>query len=117
MLHTPREVIRCLVTYTDWWQPATTSILQVGASRRDNAASDGFRAGVLDTLDERAELARRTQQLEDRERRLLFLWYVRELPVRDIARAVGVSRRHCFRLRAETIRNIIRLGDPQEVAG
>lgn len=70
-----------------------------------------MRAGVLDTLDERTELRTRVDRLEDRERTLLFLWYVTELPVGEIARTVGVSRRHCFRLRSRAIDKIVEMGE------
>lgn len=112
MLDSPREVVRCLVTYADWWQPATSSVLQVGAARRRGDLSDGMRAGVLNTLDERSELSRRVWRLKDRERTLLFFWYVTERPIQEIARAVGVSRRHCFRVRNKAIRKIVEMGDP-----
>lgn len=114
MLSSPRDVVRCLVTYVDWWQPATSSILQVGAARRGGDRSDGMRAGVIDTLDERSELRRRVDRLEERERKLLFLWYVTETPVVEIAREVGVSRRHCFRLRSRTIAKIVEMGRPAQ---
>jgi DNA-directed RNA polymerase specialized sigma subunit len=105
------RVIRCLVTYTDWWQPPTGSLIQVGAARRTGDHHDGFNEGLIETLDERAELCRRVWRLDQRDRHILFLWYVHQLPVEDIARAVGVSRRHCFRRRAKAIQAIV---DPQE---
>lgn len=105
------EVIRGLITYTDWWQPYTAYLIPVGAARRASTPTDGIRPGLLDTLDERAELCRRMRFVGDRQRLVLFLWYVQQLPVEDIARAVGVSRRHCFRLRASAVRKIVELGD------
>ena len=36
VLDTPDAVIRALLTYTDWWQPITTSVMQVGALRRSS---------------------------------------------------------------------------------
>jgi DNA-directed RNA polymerase specialized sigma subunit len=117
VLASSRDVVRCLITYSDWWQPATTSILQVGAARRAADRTDGMRAGVLETLDERTELRRRVDRLEDRERRLLFLWYVTELPVGEIARAVGLSRRHCFRVRSKALHKIVEMGDPHAAQG
>jgi DNA-directed RNA polymerase specialized sigma subunit len=107
-----RQVIRCLLTYTDWWQVPTASILQV-AARRGDESRDGFRSGLLESLDERAELCRRVWLLEERDRRVLFLWYVQQLPVEEIARSVGISRRHCFRRRAKAVRAIV---DPQDEA-
>ena len=76
------DVIRALVRFTDWWQPQTGSILQVAGARRAAGFGDGIADGLLDTLDERAELAYRVRErLDDTDRTLLYLWYVRELPV------------------------------------
>lgn len=107
MLSDPREVIRSLITYSDWWQPLTSSIIQVGAARRSNEISSGFRAGLVETLDERAELCRRMAYLEEVDKRLLFLWYVKQLTAVEIARELGLSRRQCFRRRSQAIQSII----------
>lgn len=116
MFRSPDHVVHCLVTYTDWWQPVTTSLLQAPAARRLPENLDGFRPGLLDTLEEREELRRRVTRLDERERKLLFLWYVALLSVEEIARAVGVSRRHCFRLRASAVRAIVDVDPTEEVA-
>jgi hypothetical protein len=105
VLDTHDAVVRALITYTDWWQPSTASIMQVG--RRHGIGHDGIRPGLLDTLDLRAELCRRMQLVGDRDRELLYLWYVRQDPVEDIARALRVSRRQCFRRRSAAIRTIV----------
>ena len=102
MLETRESVIRALITYTDWWQPATASVFRV--ARRDGQAGDGIPPGLLDTLDERTELCRRMRPLADRDRELLYLWYLRQLPVDDIAQTLHISRRQCFRRRASAIR-------------
>ena len=111
MLDSPDRVILALLTYTDWWQPSTTSVLQVGGARRSLEFGDGLRAGLLETLDVRTELRRRVSQLEDDDRELLFLWYVVQLEAQDIAKGLGISRRHCFRRRARAIRRIVELGE------
>ncbi|HEY7400025.1 MAG TPA: hypothetical protein VH989_03900 [Actinomycetota bacterium] len=117
VLQTHESVIRALVTYTDWWQPSSSSVLQVGGARRSgNEHSDGLRSGLLDTLDERTELCRRVQTLEPRDRSLLFLWYVRQLPVDEIASEVRISRRQCFRRRSAAVHAIVALGEPVEAA-
>jgi hypothetical protein len=102
VLRTPDAIIRALVTYTDWWQPITGSVVRTG--RRDGFATDGIHPGLLDSLDVRGELCRRMQWIEDRDRELLYLWYVRQLEARDIARQLRISRRQCFRRRAAAIR-------------
>jgi DNA-directed RNA polymerase specialized sigma24 family protein len=113
-LQTPEHVIRCLVTYTDWWQPDTTSVLQVAASRSQN--HEGFRPGLIDTLDERAEICRRMDHLKDVDRHLLFLWYVEQRPTEEIARSLGISRRQCFRRKSRAIRTLVHLGEPERAA-
>jgi ECF sigma factor len=104
-------VIHALITYTDWWQPSTGSVIQTGAARRaSNQHGDGIRTGLLDTLDQRSELCRRMTFLEPRERRVLFLWYVRQLGVDEIAHELGISRRQCFRRRSAAIQAILDAG-------
>jgi hypothetical protein len=110
---TPESVIRGLVTYTDWWQPSTASVFPVGSARRAQGYTDGIPTGLLGTLDERSELSARMQLVAPRDRLLLFLWYVRQLPVDEIAPIVRLSRRQCFRRRAAAIREIVKLGDPE----
>ena len=112
MYDSPAEVIRGLLTYTDWWQPATTSVLQVGLARRSRDLPDGIRDGLLESLGDRAELCRRMQRVGPVDRTILFLWYVRQLSAQDIARAVGISRRQCFRRRARAVRAVIDAGQP-----
>jgi DNA-directed RNA polymerase specialized sigma subunit len=111
MLDSPEQVIQCLLTCVDWWQPSTTSILQVGKARRKTALSDGFRDGLLETLDERTELWRRVSQLAERDRELLLLWYVGQDSAEDIASTLRISRRQFFRRKAHAIRKIVELGD------
>lgn len=110
-LASPTDVVRGLLTYTDWWQPVTASVLQVGAARRSSSFSDGISVGLLDRLDERAELRRRMQLLDESDRRLLYLWYVAQLPASAIATALGISRRQCFRRRGSAIRRLVEAGD------
>jgi DNA-directed RNA polymerase specialized sigma subunit len=105
-------VVWALLTYTDWWQPSSASIYAVGAARRDRSAGDGMRAGLLETLSERDELCRRMAQLDEKDRRLLYLWYLKQLPAHEIARELHIGRRQCFRRRAAAIRTIVELGEP-----
>src|SRR5437764_428144 len=61
-------------------------------------------AGCWSRLDEREELRRRmADRLAERERKLLFLWYVVELRPGDVARTIRVSRVHCYRLRNDAL--------------
>lgn len=111
----PAHVIRALTRYTDWWQPNTGSILQVAGARRGSGFGDGIADGLLDTMDERTELASRCRdRLDDRDRYLLYLWYLRELPVNEIGKEVRLSRRSCFRRRAEAVRALVDEPDPTD---
>ncbi len=116
MLSVPREVVRCLATYTDWCQPPTGSVLKVGRARADKNYGDGLRAGLLETIEERAELQRRVLMLDERDRQLLFLWYVKQLHVDDVSAATGISRRQCFRRRSKAIQKIVDIGNVDEAA-
>jgi DNA-directed RNA polymerase specialized sigma subunit len=116
LLAYPAGVVRALLRYTDWWQPGTSSVIQVGAARRDASISDGIPLGLLSTLDERTELCRRMRFLSDAERSVLFHWYVRQLAVEDIACELRISRRQCFRRKASAIRKIVELGEPKRAA-
>jgi len=116
MLSSADQVIRCLVTYTDWWQPTTSSVLLVGNAKRDKAIPDGLRAGLLETLDLREELRRRVWQLDELDRHLLLLWYVDQLPTEEVATRLRISRRQCFRRRANAVRKIVELGEPERAA-
>ena len=106
-------VILALVTYTDWWQPASGCVMQVGSAKRAQSASDGLPSGLIGTLDVRTELSRRMQRLTERERTLLFYWYVQQIPVAEVASALRISRRQCFRHRGSAIRKLVELGDEQ----
>src|SRR3982074_1302977 len=93
---TPAAVISMLRRYRDVFEPKTTSLLLV--SRQGFDPSQGpFRAGFVTRLDEREELRRRmTDRLAERERKLLFLWYVMELRPGGVARRDRVLRGACF---------------------
>ena len=101
------SVARALITYTDWWQPRTGSVIPVAGARRSSGFDDGIRDGLLDTLDRRSELCRRMATLDERDRQILYLWYIRELPALEIARELRISRRQCFRRRAAALRALV----------
>lgn len=112
MLSSPDQVVWALITYTDWWQPVTASVYQVGR-RGTTLAGDGIPGGLVESLPRREELCRRMQQIRSQDRRLLYLWYVRQLAAHEIARELRISRRQCFRRRAAAIRAIVDAGEPR----
>lgn len=75
---------------------ATGSMMHVRTPPR---AEDPFGHGFVAHIDTRAETKRRLASLEPRLRLLLYLWYVEERPVTEIAARLGCSRVHCYRLR------------------
>lgn len=115
LLEDHQSVVLALLTYTDWYQPSTASVMQVGG-RRTRGGSDGLPPALLGMFDVRAELRSRMRSLSERERGVLVLWYVRQLSVDDIARELGISRRHCFRLRSRAISRLVELSDPGRAA-
>jgi DNA-directed RNA polymerase specialized sigma subunit len=108
------EVIRALLRYTDWWQPRTGSVCEIGARRITRG--DGIPTGLLEALDERTELCRRMELLSERDRSLLFLWYLKQDAVEDIARSLRISRRQCFRIRTKALRTIVDAGSRDRAA-
>src|SRR5712692_8065428 len=105
VLESPAQVRCCLERFLDLYQPATTSLLQIGAFLNGAGTTEIFHPGFIDELDERTELGRRLRCLEDRDRTILMLWHVAGLPPGEVARRVGVSRRqHRRRLRVTPFR-------------
>ncbi len=112
ILKTPSEVKRCLERSGDWYQPATTtSFLRIGSHHRTFSQEEPFGPGFIDAVDESMELRRRLQCLDPRDREILVLWHVLGLPPGEVARRVGISRRHCFRRRTAAIEEVVKLGD------
>src|SRR5712692_8801428 len=105
VLESPAQVRCCLERLRHLYQPATTSLLQIGAFPRRGRPTEIFHPGFIDELDERTELGRRLRCLEDRDRTILMLWHVAGVPPGEVARRVGVSRRqHRRRLRVTPFR-------------
>jgi DNA-directed RNA polymerase specialized sigma24 family protein len=113
LLDYPETVVRSLLTYTDAWQPSTSSIYRLAGAGRDRRLADGIRAGLLERLEERSELRRRMHELPDRDRQVLILWYVRHLSAEEIAAELGISRRQCFRRRARAIKALVEPRDDE----
>lgn len=95
---TPASVVCALKRYRDVFDPTTTSVILVSSNQFDPAR--GVFRGLEGRLDEREELRRRMlERIPVRERKLLFLWYVADLPPARVAASLGISRMHCYRLR------------------
>lgn len=105
ILSTTHGVARSLSTFPDFMQPSTGSVVKFSGVRRKDHG-DGLRYEVVEFIDLRTELARRVSFLDARDRELLFMWYVRQLHVDDIATELGISRRQCFRRRVSALRAV-----------
>lgn len=115
MFETPAQVIVALKRYRDVFDPRTTSIITPSRNGHDPHA-DPFRTGFLAGIQERDELLRRlSERIARRERILLLLWYIADLPVGRIARRLDISRVHCYRLRKQAIESLC--DDPARAAG
>ena len=99
LLRRPTDVIRALGRCRDLDQLHSGSIVYRVSSSGADRSRDPFHPWLLAGLEERAELADRLHRIGPRERRLLFLWYVEGQPVTAIAKTLGISRVHCYRLR------------------
>ena len=102
MLDEIADVIHALVRYEDVFDPKSSSIL-IANGGHGGFDREPFRGNLLTRLEERAELRRRLARLGDRERELLYLWYVASWPAVKIARRLGISRVHCYRLRKRAL--------------
>lgn len=97
------EVIFALKRYRDMFDPRSGSIIALSRNGYDPEA-EPFRVGFLNGIEVRGELLHRMMtRLGPRERLLLLLWYVADLPPGKVARRVGVSRVHCYRLRNQAL--------------
>lgn len=105
------DLIRALARYGDEAGPRTGSLMFVGGA--PPRSHDPFHPGVIAGLEERAELARRLRRLDDRDRLLVFLWYVRGWSVPNIAAHLGISRVHCYRVRDRALRAMLDEADPK----
>lgn len=115
MLDTHEDVVRCLLTYTDWWQPSTGSVAVTAGPTRRRCIGDGLRDEVVDGLDERTELVWRLAHLDRLDRKILFLFYVAYLSGAEIAEDVGLSERQCYRRRNRAVERLVDLGEPADV--
>lgn len=105
MLEHPADVIRALQRYADVFDPRSGSIIAVGSAQTPGYG-DPFRGGLVSRFEERWELVRRIQRLDERKRRVLSLWYISSLPVVQIARTLHLSRMHCYRLRNQALHEL-----------
>ena len=105
MFSTPSDIVRALRRYRDCYDPRTTSLMQFGGP--SDPHGEPFAKGFIGNFEERAELARRLESLEERNRKLLVMWHVEGHPVARIARILGISRVHCYRLQSSALEQMV----------
>lgn len=106
MFKSPGDIISALKRFRDVYDPRTASFMLAGGGGGDPHA-EPFRKGFIAHFDERAELTRRLRRLDDRARRLILLWHVEGRPVTHIAKLIGVSRVHCYRLSRRALEEML----------
>lgn len=103
MLNTVGGVVTALKIFQDFYSPKTSSV--IGGSRSNiDIDADPFRRGFLNALEDRTELLKRLASLDERERAVVTLWYVADLPVREICERMALSRSHAYRIRDKALK-------------
>lgn len=115
MLETVGEVAGALKAFGDFYHPKTNSILMTSGSPRD-PHGDPFRRGFIDSLEIRTELLRRLAKLEERDRNLVMLWYVSDVPAAELCGRIGVSRATLYRMRDRALQQMVEHEDTRKVA-
>lgn len=108
------EVVKALKAYRNYYGPKSSSVL-IASNKTTDVDADPFRHGFLDSLNERTELLHRLSALDERERAVLMMWYVLDLPVRAICEKLSLSRTHCYRLRDRALFSMLDAADVREL--
>ncbi|RJQ54938.1 MAG: hypothetical protein C4521_03545 [Actinobacteria bacterium] len=114
MLKTAREIKKAIALLEDFYDPVTSSLVLLSPTRsKASHATEPFKPGFLDTIDERHEILRRLALLDERKRTILLLWHLETLAKDQIAERVGLSRMHVYRLHGQAIQEIVDMGEEQ----
>ncbi|HEX9696723.1 MAG TPA: sigma factor-like helix-turn-helix DNA-binding protein [Actinomycetota bacterium] len=105
MIDTVGGVVTALKNFRDFYGPRTSSFMTPGRSTPDIDA-DPFRRGFLDALTIRSELTKRLASLDERERAVVTLWYVADLPVSEVCKRLSLSRSHAYRIRDRALKSM-----------
>lgn len=109
MFDTVGGVVAGLKTFQDFYGSRSSSVLTPGKGSMDIDA-DPFRRGFLNALEHRTELLKRLATLDERERAVVTLWYVADLPVREICERLALSRSHFYRIRDRALKTMTASG-------
>jgi hypothetical protein len=103
VFETTGNVVWALKRYQDVFDPKSGSII-IPVKGRSEHTSEPFKPGFLEGIDRRDELLYRMRtRLDNRERMLLVLWYIADLKPGEVARKLGISRMHTYRLKKKAL--------------
>jgi len=111
MLDTPGEVVNTLKTLNDYYYLKSNFIIYPKSNKTDIRDREPFRPGFLSSIDERKELIRRLNKLEERGKTILLLFYTFGKPMDYIEHKLHLSCRHCYRIKKKALQNIISVGE------
>jgi len=112
MFETVGQVVRALKAFGEYYHPKSGSVVLFSSSRTTDVDADPFRRGFLDSIHLRSELLDRLSSLDERERAVIMLWYVADLPVREVCGQLQLSRSHAYRIRD---RALVQMLDHEQV--
>lgn len=106
MFLTAGDIIAALRRSRDFYDPRTGSVLLLARVAPDPTV-EPFRPGFIATIEERARVTRLMEEIDPRSRKLLVLWFMESRPVTAIARILGISRIHCYRLKDKALERML----------
>ena len=116
MLASYPAVEEALWRYADAYQPRVAGDFTTIPRGRSSGDQLPFRNAFLDRLDERSELRARLHWLDREEQIVVLRWYVEGAKPEVIARHLGRSVRHVYRVRARAVERLVDLGRDDEFA-
>ena len=112
MLTTKSQIKNVLKKYRDCNRPKTARYITMHGKRSGSSAnSEPSNHEFLEDLELRFEFAQRLRQLNEREQRLLIMWYYECQPVAEIARRLEISRLRCYLLQKAAIKKLVTKAD------
>jgi DNA-directed RNA polymerase specialized sigma subunit len=103
------EVIKVLSEIDYVYNPNSSSLIVLEGFKNENLSQpEPFKRGFLSGFEKRWVLRQCLSKLEARKAKLLMFWYVQTMPKWQIAKAIGVSRSHLYRLRDKALEEVIR---------
>lgn len=106
MYETIDQVVAGLKAFRDHYGPKSSSVA-VASNRGRDIDADPFRRGFLDSIEARTQMLQRLATLDERERAILMLFYVADLPARDVCDRLRLSRSHAYRLRDKALTQML----------